>query len=70
MISGYGGGHNFVNGVCECGRKLVDLRGVKNPDDVGKPNIAHRGTATGGEIDSINELLAKMDKVFANVMGF
>ncbi len=64
MITGDAGGHKFKEGLCDCGRRLVDLRWVTK-DDVGKPGIAHSGTALLGEIDGIIMLVAKMDQVIA-----
>jgi hypothetical protein len=70
MIDGKAGGHTFVNGLCDCGRRLVDLRGLALETDLNKPNIAHAGNATVYEINEINALIAKMDAVFTTVLGW
>jgi hypothetical protein len=67
MITGYAGGHNFKNGVCDCGRALVDIQWVTK-DDINKPHIAHSGNATALEIEQIRRLAenmrAKIDMIF------
>jgi hypothetical protein len=69
MITGRAGGHEFVNGVCFCGRRLVDLRDLTQ-DDKGKPNIAHSGLSTAYEIEEIIALIKKMDEQMAVVLGW
>jgi hypothetical protein len=69
MISGYGGGHTFVEGVCSCGRKLVDLQNL-TLEDVGKPGIAHSGLSNEAEIISLNALVKKMHDHFDIVFGW
>ena len=70
MITGRAGGHEFVIGVCDCGRRLVDLRGLDPDVDAGKPDIAHVGNALRKEVIEINELIEKMDKVAETVLGW
>jgi len=70
MISGRAGGHDFKNGVCECGVHLADVQWVKVPDDVGKPGIAHSGTATTNEIEQLAALGQKMREQVNLVFGW
>ena len=64
MISGFAGGHNFENGKCACGKKLLDLREVTLAD-IGKHYIAHTGAANEMEIQQIMALVGKMQDFFA-----
>lgn len=59
MIDGTAGGHTFVNGVCACGRKLVDLQHVTTAD-ADQEGIAHSGKAALYEIKQIIDLVRKM----------
>ena len=70
MLDGKAGGHEFLNGVCGCGRRLVDLRGISLEKDLNKPNIAHSGNAAAYEINEIVAMINKMDAVFETVLGF
>lgn len=70
MISGKAGGHDFVLGICDCGTRLVDLRGLDPVIDINKPHIAHAGASTAWEINEINKLIEKMDQVAKTVLGW
>jgi hypothetical protein len=70
MISGRAGGHDFVRGVCACGRKLVDLRDLDPEKDTDKEGIAHTGKALRSEIEQINALVKRMDEVAETLLGW
>ena len=70
MLDGKAGGHTFVNGLCDCGRRLVDLRDISLERDLNKPHIAHHGNAAAFEINEIIGLINKMDAVFTTVLGW
>lgn len=49
-------GHTFIDTmhgrICECGRRWADIASVTR-DDIGKPDIAHEGSLTENEYNSI-----------------
>jgi hypothetical protein len=69
MINGMAAGHNFKNGVCDCGVHLVDIQWV-TLEDVGKHHIAHSGTVTVLEVQQIMELAKRMRQNIATVFGW
>jgi hypothetical protein len=70
MITGEAGGHKFIDGVCSCGRKLVDLQHISVEADLNKPDIAHSGGATKYEIEQILALAARMRTNIENAFGW
>lgn len=69
MINGYAGGHTFVNGLCDCGRRLVDLRWITEADER-QEGITHAGQATAYEIKAILSLVEQMDKQIETACGW
>lgn len=70
MIDGRAGGHDFIVGVCACGRRLVDLRGLDPDADINKEGIAHVGKVLRTEIIEINSLIERMDQRTEIVLGW
>ena len=62
-------GHTFVNGQCTCGIRWCEIRNC-TLSDVGKPNIAHSGTAAMYEIAGIIEAAKSEDKAIAIATGW
>lgn len=64
MVTGYAAGHHFKIGVCDCGRRLVDFRGISSTEHVGQKWITHDGSiATANEITTVLSLIEKSDRV-------
>ena len=63
MITGDAAGHNFKDGICECGRRFVDIQ-YYGSANVGEHGIAHSGALSAGEAVSIQFLKAKMDSIY------
>jgi hypothetical protein len=68
MINGSAAGHTFVNGVCVCGRRFVDIQ-YYNESHVDQKDIAHTGNLTSSEARSIADLKAQQDKVYELVLA-
>lgn len=68
MINGSAAGHTFVNGICSCGRRFVDIQ-YYGEAQVNQPNIAHTGNLTTSEALSIAQLKAAQDKVYDMVLA-
>lgn len=69
MIDGKAAGHEFRNGVCNCGIHLVDIQDV-TAEDARKQGIAHVGHVTLNEIDEITDLVKKMRAQVNNSFGW
>jgi hypothetical protein len=63
VINGSAAGHTFVDGVCSCGRKFVDIQHY-GAAEVGVEGITHIGKLTESEAASIGVLRAKMLVVY------
>lgn len=69
MITGSAAGHDFVDGACQCGRLFVDIANVTQ-DDVGKTDIAHKGTLMSYEVDQIRVLRERMETAVNRAFGW
>lgn len=70
MVTGYAAGHNFKMGVCDCGRRLIDFRGISTNENLGQKWICHDGSAaTVMEITTILTLIDKSDKIAASLFA-
>jgi hypothetical protein len=68
MINGSAAGHTFVSGICACGRRFVDIQ-YYGEAQVNQPNIAHSGSLTVSEAQSIVTLKVALDKVYGLVLA-